>query len=406
VKGFEERSKRRAIAADRAVTPGALSALALANARYWPSTAPLVRRQLARWRARAEQIEQATLRELALRRLSEVGFNAEVAATLATLAPRGPRARVVEAIVALEIIFDFLDGITERPTGDPLADGRRLSRALTDAVAAGAPGDREYRLGRDYDDGGYLEELVRTVHGALRPLPALGVVGEAMRRAAARSAEAQVRAHAAAALGSEQVETWARREAAAYDVPWREYLAGAASSVVAVHALIAAAADRRTTHMEAEQLDRAYFSISALATMLDSLVDYEADSAASTLGVGYMRYYDADRESLALELVSTARRAAGLARDTRRRGHHLMTLVGIVAYYTTEPGAHGPFARPVVKRIHRELRPLIWPTLAVMRCWRRLKRVPVSRGAPPASGEAAGAGAGATANREHDGVAA
>ena len=387
----EWRRKRQAVAVGRAIVARAGLALATANARYWTTTAPLVRAELRRWKARARAIADPAVRELALRRLREVGFNAEVAATLATLAPGRRRADVVRALVALEVIFDFLDGVTELPARDPLADGRRLSQALVDAVEPLGRRDTDYFSGTGHDDDGYLSELVWTVRHGLRALPALRAVREPMRRAAARSAEAQVRAHAAGTLGRGQVEHWARGEAAPLGLPWREYLAGAASSVVSVHALIAAAADPRTRPEEAEQIDRVYFSICALATMLDSLVDYEADHRAGILALGYMRYYP-DAGSLAVELADTARRAAREASRTRHPGHHLMTLVGVVAYYTTEPGARGAFARPTVEAIHRELRPLIWPTLAVMRSWRRVKALAVARrrGRAP-SGTGAGA---------------
>jgi len=52
-----------------------------------------------------------------------------------------------------------------------------------------------------------------------------------------------------------------------------------------------------------------------------------------------------------------------------------MTLTGVAAYYTSAPSATSELARPVTSRIQRELRPLITPTLAVMRTWRVAKRV-------------------------------
>src|ERR1700686_3118462 len=112
----------------------AAGALALANFRYWASVAPSVRRELSRWRLRAAAIENQTLRELALGKLEEEGFNAEVAATLATLVARPRRGAVIEAIVALEVLFDYLDGLTEAPPSSGARDGERLSAALTDAV--------------------------------------------------------------------------------------------------------------------------------------------------------------------------------------------------------------------------------------------------------------------------------
>jgi len=66
----------------------ALSALVLANARYWSSVAGQARAQLRHWQRRAQAIEDPRLRALALAKLREEGFNAQAAAVLATLAPR------------------------------------------------------------------------------------------------------------------------------------------------------------------------------------------------------------------------------------------------------------------------------------------------------------------------------
>ena len=55
--------------------------------------------------------------------------------------------------------------------------------------------------------------------------------------------------------------------------------------------------------------------------------------------------------------------------------HHLMVLVGVVAYYTSAPGANSELAAPIVKPLQRQLAPLIFPTLALMRAWRLAKRV-------------------------------
>ena len=52
-----------------------------------------------------------------------------------------------------------------------------------------------------------------------------------------------------------------------------------------------------------------------------------------------------------------------------------MTLVGVVAYYGSAPGAGSASALPVIAHMRSELRPLITPTLAIMRAWRLAKRL-------------------------------
>lgn len=320
---------------------------------------------------------------LALQKLSEEGFNAEVAATLATLAPRLHRRNVVEAIVALEILFDYLDGLTESPSGESPDDGYRLFMAFTDAVTpASQPAGDYFRHRYRSDDGGYLDELVTAVREAIVGLPTTIKLTDIMRRSAERTAEAQLHIHAACIAETGQLERWGRRCATDTHLDWREYVAGAASSVLAVHALIAAAADHRTTHAQGLELDRIYLPIAALPTILDSLVDYERDFAVGQ--PGYVRYYDGSG-MLARQLANVIQDGLARARCVPNGAHHVMTLVGVVAYYASAPSAQSDFAQPVTEHIRQHLRPIIGPTLAVMLAWRAAKRARNGWRGPPSA---------------------
>jgi tetraprenyl-beta-curcumene synthase len=347
-------------------------ALLLANVRYWTTVAPLVRAQLTRWERHAQAIGDPFLRTLAISKLHEERFNVEVAATLATLTPRAHRKRAAEAIVALQVMYDYLDLLTEQPLSDPLPDSRRLFAALIDALtlAKKPRGDYYPHDLRSLDDG-YLEELVGATKDALARLPGAVAVTEVAQRSARRCAEAQTLSHVAARSSSAELERWARREATDTPLQWPEFLAGATASVLAMHALIAAAGNECTTPKDAEAIDAVYLSLGAL-TMLDSLVDLQEDIAAGELG--YVQYYDS-RELMAQRLVSVARDAAERARALPNAAHHIMTLVGVVTYYTSAPAASSAFALPVTEHMRRALRPLITPMLALMRAWRLAKRV-------------------------------
>jgi tetraprenyl-beta-curcumene synthase len=278
----------------------------------------------------------------------------------------------VEAIVALELLFDYLDGLTENPSGEDLRDAGSLFEAFTDALEPGAESGRDYY--RDHlggDDGGYMEELSRAVRLAVSGLPGAAAIEEAARRSAARCAQAQIRIHAESRLGTAQLREWAEREGQGTGLAWRETVAGAASSVLAIHALIAAAADCSTTRDDAREIEAAYLSICVLITVLDSLVDYDEDVRSGE--PGFIRFYE-DRGLIAATLESVAGRAVRQAAALRDGAHHVMTLAGVVAYYTSAPGASGELARPVAARLQQELKPLIYPTLAVMRAWRLAKR--------------------------------
>jgi tetraprenyl-beta-curcumene synthase len=362
---------------DRATAASAGGALVRANLRYWSGVAPEVHRQLARWRRRAERIGDRALRSLALAKLAEEGFNAEVAATLATLVARPRRREVIEALVAIEVLFDFLDGLTEAPASAAASDGACLSKALTDAVApTETPCGDYYACHPQGHDGGYLAELAATVRTVLATLPAAARLADPLRAAAGRSAEAQLRIHAAATSGPVGLERWARAQARESPQQWRELLAGAASSVLCLHALIAAAADPRTTAEHGHQIDQAYLWISALPTILDSLIDRGADAGSGR--AGYLALYESS-DVLAARLSEVAHTAIRHTRGAPHPAHHVMTLVGVVAYYGSAPTASSPYARSATGPMMRQLRPLIGPTLTVMRAWRLGKRLAAQR---------------------------
>ena len=73
-------------------------------------------------------------------------------------------------------------------------------------------------------------------------------------------------------------------------------VAAGASSSVAAHALIAAAADPDMTHAQAAAIDAAYNPpIGALTVLLDDLIDREADRGAGEHN--YLGYYESDGEA-------------------------------------------------------------------------------------------------------------
>jgi tetraprenyl-beta-curcumene synthase len=353
-------------------------ALGVANARYWLTVAPRVRGELRRWRVRADAIADPVLRAHALGKLADAGAHAQVIATLATLAPPRERERVVVATVAFEVLYDYLDAVSEQPVADPLGNGRQLYRAFDAALARDASASDCYRRHPQRDDGGYVEALAAACREALHALPGAAAVVPVARRTAARCGEAQTRSHAVAGEGEAQLERWARDLTAWSGLTWPEVAAGAAASVLGVHALIAAAADPLTTRAEALRIDAAYLPICALATLLDSLVDRARDAASGSHA--YISYY-ADDAVAAERMRVLARRAIDGAATLRHASHHAMSVSGTVAYYLSAPEARRGAARAATRSLTQELRPLILPILLLFRCWRLAVEL-CERGAP------------------------
>jgi tetraprenyl-beta-curcumene synthase len=346
----------------------AVAALAIANARYWPTVLPRVHRGLRRWEERAMHIPDPNLRRLALAKLAHERFNTEVAATLATLAPRAHRAQALDAIVALQVMYDYLDGLSEEPATDPLTTSRLLFSAFTSSLT---PGQDEpvdyYRHCPGGDDAGYLESLVVATRRAFRVLPKAEIVAPIARDAALRCGESQTRTHAIEALGTPQLADWATEMAEGTGLAWWEYTAGATASILCVHALIAAAADPRSTAVEARSLDTAYLFISAVSTLLDSVVDYRRDVEEESHS--FISYYEGE-EAMVARIGTIAARAASEGLRIHNGGHHRMTAAGVAAYYLSAPTARQRPGSAIKVQVVAELRPLIVPALGIFRLWR------------------------------------
>jgi hypothetical protein len=220
-------------------------------------------------------------------------------------------------------------------------------------------------------DWAYLSALAARTQERLRVLPSARVLAPWTGGAAERCARAQTRLHAVPSLGVAQLREWAQPESAGSGLGWREYVSGCASSVLAVHALIAAGGRPGVSAAEGEAIDRAYLAIAASITILDSLVDAAEDRAGGD--PGFTRLYEPGE--LTDVLPAIVREALARCSQAPFSAHHQMTLAGVVAYYTSHPGARVGEAREIARSVRAELSPTVWPALGVMGLWRAAKRV-------------------------------
>lgn len=349
----------------------AAAALVSANVRYWTTVLPHVHRGLRHWEEVARRIPDPSLRRLALDKIAGERFNTEVAATLATLAPRRKRADAIEAIVALQVMYDYLDGLSEEPVTDQLGSSLLLFSAFEISLTPEQAEPVDYYGAHPRgDDGGYLEALVVACQTAIRRLPSIDSVAAVAREASQRCGEAQSRTHAIEALGTEQLAAWAGEQARGTGLTWWEYAAGSTASILSVHALIAIAGHSQASAAEAKRLDSAYLFIAAISTLLDSLIDQARDVAEGSHS--FVGYYE--NEPTMVERISyVVGRGASEGQHLDSGGHHRMTAAGVASYYLSAPATRHEPGRTVKARVRRELRPLILPVLEIFRLWRLAK---------------------------------
>jgi tetraprenyl-beta-curcumene synthase len=333
---------------------------------------PRVQDQIGAWSSLARSIPDLALRDLAVQTLECKRGNVEAAAVFATLAPRRARGAVIALLVGLQVLTDFLDTVSEEPCRDPLGNSLALHRALVDAIETGDAIGDYYAHHPGGDDGGYVADLVRACRAGLAQLPATAVVRPLAVQAAVRCGEGQSYTHAA--LRGDDVavlESWAKRLGSVSDYRWWEIAAGASSSV-AIHALVAAAADERTTTVDAARIDALYFlSVGSLTVLLDNLVDRDQDLASN--GHNYLAYYRGPEEA-GSRLASIADDARAGAQLLRLRFRHEAIVAGVLGFYLSSPGAHSPYARVIASQLLEHAGPAVWLILWAMRVRRRLSR--------------------------------
>ncbi|HMJ03649.1 MAG TPA: DUF2600 family protein, partial [Conexibacter sp.] len=307
---------------------------------------PLAWRELRRWRRRAEAIPDPELRRLALLTHREERMNAEGAAIFATIAPWRLTASLVRLLVAYQVLFDYLDTISEQPPSRR-ADTRRLHCALIDALHPGAACTDWYGLHGRREDGGYMSELVETCRAVAVDLPSFARVQAPAHDAAARAGEVQALNHGAGDHPASLARWASRYPDLAGELHWWEFAASASSSLT-VHAMLALGSQRRTTAAEARAAEHGYcVLLGALNTLLESLVDFDRDERSGDQS--FARYYvDACHAGARLDTIAgSARRAA----DTLHAGERqAVILAGMVSFYLSMPEAWLPRSRAASRR--------------------------------------------------------
>ncbi len=160
-------------------------------------------------------IPDPTWRAIACDKLVEERFNFQVAATFATLAPAPTRGRVVRALVANEVLYDYLDGVSEHSP-----DGQHLYDAFETALGVAEHGENDYFADLGCGDGGYLHEAATTCRDAFRQLPAAAAVTVAAREAAVRCGQTQTLTHRISDDGCGPLRERCEQLAARHRTPW------------------------------------------------------------------------------------------------------------------------------------------------------------------------------------------
>jgi tetraprenyl-beta-curcumene synthase len=335
--------------------------------RYASAVFPTVTRDLAYWRARAEQIPDPVLRGLAADALAKRG-NMEGAALFAVLAPPSHRVEATRALVAFQSAYNYLDALAEQPNPYPEENGRQLHGALLVALDRSRPHLDYYAHCPQREDGGYLERMVDACRGCLTVFPSYSLVAPSARTAAARIVDFQSLNLNQPQGGQAGLERWAREETpAGSGLAWWETAAAGGSSL-AVHALIASAANPDLDPREISAIERAYFPwIGALHSLLDSLVDVAEDRRDGQRSL--LSYYVSPQDAAA-RLTSLAACARSATRTLAHNSQHEVILTAMAGYYLSAPAVASRELYAISGAAAAAAGPLVSPLLPLFRVGR------------------------------------
>ncbi|HEY6779597.1 MAG TPA: DUF2600 family protein, partial [Thermoleophilaceae bacterium] len=231
-----------------------------------------VSRELRSWRERALAIPDQPLRDDALHALESKRGHTDGAALFWTL-PTRRELPLLRLLVAYEVIYDYLDNVSERGAGEGAQNGGQLFRALADALDPDRPRADYYRHHPWHDDGGYLRMLVDECRAGCQLLPSFPVVRPFIELETSHASVLALNHELDVKRRDDALRAWAAVKLPdGHGLHWYERTAAASQSVV-TFALLALAADPHTTYASAKATYDAYFPWFAYAvTMLDSYV--------------------------------------------------------------------------------------------------------------------------------------
>lgn len=319
------------------------------------------------WRDRAAAIPEAPTREDALSSLARKRGHTDGAALFCIL-PRRRNPALLKLVVAFEIIWDFLDNVSERGAHMGDENGLQLHLAFVDALDPRRPIADYYRHHPWQDDGGYLRSLVETCRAGCAALPSYERVKATVVQEARRGQVQALNHGLDPAHRDATLERWAFSEfPGERRVSWFE-LTGATSASLVIHVLLALAAEPGCSDEDVAQTYAAYFPWPSLATtLLDSYVDQVDDAA--TGNHSYVAHYASDVAAFD-RTRDVIERAAWAVRDLPNGHRHAVIVACMIAMYLSKDSARTPELRATTQELARAGGSLTRLLLPILRAWR------------------------------------
>lgn len=252
---------------------------------------PTVHRYLKKWKEKALSIPNEELRKQALASIHSKTFHCEGGAIYGLLA-EDRKEDAIRFIVAYQTISDYLDNLCDRSTSLDPKDFRALHEAMTDALTPNGNTHDYYRFREEQDDGGYLEELVRTCQNCISTFPNYSFVERENLGLASLYCDLQVHKHVVHEERVPRLEAWFKEhETSLPPMTWYEFSACTGSTLGIFCLTSYAATERASSYDFAKKIKEAYFPwVQGLHILMDYFIDQEEDRLGGDLNFCF--YYE------------------------------------------------------------------------------------------------------------------
>jgi tetraprenyl-beta-curcumene synthase len=337
-------------------------------------------REMGRWRERAVAIPDPLLRTDALQALERKRGNVHGAALFWTL-PRRRSRDLLKALVAYEVLADYLDCVSERGAALGAQNGQQLHLALREALDPRAETSDYYRHHHSARDGGYACALVQSCRAGAQRLPSYERMRPLLADAASMSTVLALNHEPDPARREQGLREWiaqrwpdsrdaAQARADAGERSWFERAAGASAWLTVLALLALAAEPERGWHARRDAM-RTYVTylqwIAPLGAMLDSLGDIGEDTARGQHS--YIAHYPS--MATAVERVGElVRRSLQEARALPDGARHAALTACMIAFYLSKDSVRTPELRASTQQLVRAGGPMVALLLPVLRLWR------------------------------------
>ncbi|WDL98212.1 tetraprenyl-beta-curcumene synthase family protein [Alicyclobacillus sp. ALC3] len=328
--------------------------------RLFRTVLPKARHALSHWTTEASRIPDTELRQQALASLRDKRFHADGGCVFAAAADNAQAEQIVEVIVALQTISDYLDNLCDRMNVLDERDFRQLHHAMRDAVRPNAPHQDYYALHPNTQDGGYLDALVDTCQVQLASMRRYPLIAPHVEWFVERYCELQQIKHIDPQNRHARLEAWAAAYGQEFpDIEWWEF-AAATGSTLGMFALITASLTTQSDLAEdGRQIVQGYFPwICGLHILLDYVIDVEEDRREGDFN--FILCYTSEKtavDRLRVFASKSLTAAKHLGRHSAIHQHVVLGLIGM--YLSDEKARRQPIAR-AARRLVWSFGPTAW----------------------------------------------